>query len=276
VGEEKKITALIAIDFALKFPYAEMTQEGPLKTWVKVKDESVDVVIYSCNKPGRFMNFINDKIESWRWLGGTFRAYFVSYLLMILLFPLRAIVPNYRVMAPLNNALVIKINFIEALFAQRWKKLSILKYFLNETEHNFIFLVTPSCYIKQRLFVEKLKTLSNTSPLYAGSLQFAHDGPFIAGGALILDRAAARTLLEGKLSIPTHTMDDVSFGVLAQKRLLEPISLEMPSFDNIDAVDLRTISSHFYIRLKSGTSKKRLDAKAMNTLHSKFVDSNLL
>jgi hypothetical protein len=228
-------------------------------------------VIYNSRRPGKFLVALNDLLEGWRWLGGTIRAYLVSLLSILFLFPLRNFIPAARSGDNFKSGLVdLTILIPEILFLQRWKKLGMLRYFLEQTPHKFILLITPSCYIHKHYLMKTLRTLPEQENIYAGPLKENHDCKFISGAGLILNRNMAKTILENRNRIPTHTMDDVGIGVLASKLNIEPIPL-----DAISIADFRSLKSifsgkRFYVRLKSGSINNRSDAKLMRELHKVY------
>lgn len=264
-------TVLVAIDSSLKEPYIRLTIDGPLATWVKVNQPAVEVVIYSSKRPGKFLVKLNEIVERWRWSGGTARAYIISFLSIALLFPLRRHIPRAKRSQLFKSSLVeLIIPIPEALFMQRWKKLAILRYFLEETSHQFILLVTPSCYIDKDELIRTISTLPKHRNLYAGPIKENHDCKFISGACLILNRDMAQVLLKNCASIPTHTMDDVGIGILAAQLKIDLTPLDAISIDDPESLDLLRGKAKFYVRLKSGSAGARSDAELMRELHKDY------
>lgn len=260
---------LVAVDVALKEPYISITKEGCLETWIPEENSEIGVLIYHSVRPGRIMRKIDALIEKWRWHGGKLRAYAVSYFLMFLLSPFRSFLPRSKSCRhfPGRHFDEIEIKIPEARLTQRWKKLQVIRYFLESTSFDFLLLVTPSCYINKKLLAAKLAEWGDPELLYCGSIQNSHDGPFVAGGTLVMNRRTARLLLDRKNIIPTHTMDDVAFG-LAARTLGVPLS-EFSFLDIEDAskVESSPLRDHFYVRVAGQKLGERTDVFSLKKVH---------
>ena len=260
---------LVAVDVALKEPFISITKEGCLETWIPEENSELGVLIYHSIEPGRVMRKVDDLVEKWRWQGGKLRAYAVSFFLMFLLWPFRRFLPRSKSCRHFSGGDFeeIEIKIPEARLTQRWKKLQVMRYFLESTEFDFLLLITPSCYINKQMLVTKLEDWGDSDFLYCGSIQNSHDGPFVAGGALVMNRKTARRFLDGKNVIPTHTMDDVAFG-LAARTLGVPLS----EFSFLDIKDPSKVESsplrdHFYIRVAGQKSGARTDVSSLRRVH---------
>jgi hypothetical protein len=270
---EKKI--LVAIDSTLKEPYISITKEGPIATWANSKHDNVGILVYYSKKPKKMMLFLDNWVEILRWKSGRNASYAISYFLMWVLWPYRRYVPTIRPSRTLdlNTVDEVKVSFLEARFLQRWKKLAIIQNFVENSKFDFLLLITPSCYINQTNLNEYIKTLPIDVPVYAGSLQKAHDGPFISGGTLVMNKAAAKILITNRFKVPTHLMDDVAFGVTMNKlgvNLTTFPYLNLTNFENIKSLDLK---KYFYIRVAQGLIKSRSDAANMRKIHSILIQS---
>ena len=270
---EKKV--LVAIDSTLKEPYISITQEGPIVTWANSRHENVGILVYFSKRPKKVMLFLDHWVEILRWKSGRNASYVISYFLMWVLWPFRSYIPTIRPGRSLGLSKIdeIKVNFLEARFLQRWKKLAIIQNFVQDSRFDFLLLVTPSCYISQTNLNKYIKSLPLDVPVYAGSLQKAHDGPFISGGTLIMNKAAANILISNRFKVPTHLMDDVAFGVTMNKlgvNLTTFPYLNLTDFENFESLNLK---KYLYIRVAQGLNKSRNDAANMKKVHSVFVQS---
>jgi len=270
---EKKV--LVAIDSTLKEPYISITKEGPIATWANSKHDNVGIVVYYSKKPKKKMLLLDNWVEILRWKRGRNASYAISYLLMWVLWLYRKYIPTIRPSRSLdlNKVDEVKVNFLEARFLQRWKKLAIIQMFVENSNFDFLLLITPSCYINQTNLNEYIKTLPVDVPVYAGSLQKAHDGPFISGGTLIMNKVAAKILISNRFKIPTHLMDDVAFGVTMNKlgvNLTTFPYLNLAKFEEIKSLDLK---KYFYIRVAQGHINNRSDATNMRKIHSVLIQS---
>lgn len=272
---ESKRKVLIAIDCTLKEPYISITKLGPLATWAKKLEIDIDLVVYYSKAPSQRMIWLNKFIEEFRWRKGRYMSYLVSYSLMWFLWPLRLFIPRLKPSTTLSQstAIELKVLFLEALFFQRWKKLSIIKYFIASHDHDFLLMITPSCYINQRNLLRYIQNLPIEKPLYRGSVQAAHDGPFVAGGTLILNKKAGKLLLQNRHKIPTHLMDDVAFGVTMNRLAIELTSFPFLNLDSVEQIQFKDLIDHFYIRVAKGPLHSREDVRNMMKLHS-ILESN--
>jgi hypothetical protein len=264
---EKKV--LVAIDSTLKEPYISITRNGPIATWANILHKNVQIIIYYCWRPNILMVFLDYWIENLRWKSGRRSSYAVSYFLMWLMFPLRRYIPKSYPSNLLNQNIVheVEVKFLEGRFLQRWKKLSIVEYFLRSSNCDFLLLVTPSCYINPDNLNAFIQTLPTKVPVYAGSLQQAHDGPFVSGGTLIMNKEAARVLIHNRSRIPTHLMDDVAFGVTMHRAGVKLSEFKFLNLKNIHEIKSTDLNDHFYIRVAEGGLKNRNDVANMKIVH---------
>ena len=267
MSENKKV--LIAIDTTLKEPYISMTKNGPFETWAKYGNDSTDVLLYYSKRPNRPMIFLDKWVEEFRWNRGKYNSLLISYLLMWLFWPFRWYLPKFRIGKEFifASAKEIKISILEARFTQRWKKISAINYFLTKTDFDFLLLITPSCYINKKLLMNYILTLPVDFPVYSGSLQQAHDGPFVAGGTLIMNRRAANIMIKNRFKIPTHLMDDVAFGIMMHRAGVKFGTFPFLNLDSVEHIQDKKINDFFYIRVKEGLLENRKDSQNMQFIH---------
>lgn len=268
---EKKV--LVAIDSTLKEPYISITKDGPIATWANSKNKNVGIVVYYSKKPKKIMLFLDKWIELLRWKSGRNVSYAISYFLMWILWPFREYIPTINTGRSLNLHMIeeVEVKFLEARFLQRWKKLAIIQDFVENSNFDFLLLITPSCYIIQTNLNQYINSLPINEPVYAGSLQTAHDGPFISGGTLIMNKAAAKILINNRFKIPTHLMDDVAFGVTMNKLGVALTTFPFLNLNNSEDCISLDLKKYFYIRVKQGEITNRNDVANLRQIHSAIM-----
>lgn len=267
---------LIAIDVSDKKPYRDIFEQGPLKTWIDNRNLGVFPLAYLSQKPSFFIKNLNTLIEYLRWQAGKYPSYLVSYALMWILKPWKRYIPKTTVEERLSRVWklpVLRIRLLEAIFTQRWKKLAVIEYFLSNGSFDFLLFITPSCYIQESILLDHARDWPKDRSFYAGTVLSAADSDFVSGGTLVLNQISARQLIEARHKIPLHTVDDVSMGVAMTKLGIMPESLEgFINISNLQELDNIDTKKFFYIRMKSGTLKKRNDVQLFSKLHKMLLN----
>jgi hypothetical protein len=152
----------------------------------------------------------------------------------------------------------------------RWKKLAILRYFLDSSVADYLIITNSSSIINFRAIVDVLvEDNALGSPLYAGPLHKGFDGTFVSGSFTLIDRAAAALLMNGRSLIPLHVMDDIGFGTAFNKLGIAPTeikSLIINSEKELSMLSDNTLRKASHFRLKSGSLKSRQDVVIANKL----------
>jgi len=274
---ENKRRLAVAIDLSLKEPYLDILDFGSLATCHKAIPKDTDLFIYHSKKPNRFWKYFDSKVEVLRGNSGKWFAYSTSYALMFFLSPIRLWLPRVKHCGRYsdgNAAQRLSISLPESRSFQRWKKLAALKHVLDENDYRWIVLTTPSYYINYRQILGTIELMESKgfsqNVIYAGDTQSSADGNFVSGGWILLNKSAAKLLIENRRLAPVHVYDDISFGVVFQKLGVPITQISESGFLKNSKMEDKELRRYPYIRLSSGLPDgTRNDVALFQEIHAK-------
>jgi hypothetical protein len=227
-----KKSVLFAFSSVDRWPWNKIFDDGTRETWLRQISDSNGVWLIQGRTPGRFFLLLDAFTEHLRWNCGRVVSYFLAYTLMITLLPFRLFVPKLYGGSFLydgNKApyRLFQFRFPESLISLRWKKIAIAREFLDCTSFDFLVLVNPSTYVhlsNLQSFLECIEEQKCQREIYSGLTLRSADSEFVVGSFIILNREAARKLVNGRWRIPVHTLDDVAIGEFFHQEKILPIS----------------------------------------------------
>ena len=267
---------LIGVMHTTREPWLSIAIKGQLEHW---KFQSVNnfEVIYFFSKSSKFASKLNTYIENLRWRKGRKTSYFISYLLMMICTPFKFYEPvaySANEFESKISAFSLKIKIPELESTMRWKKIAFLNYFLDNTEFDYVIMITSSSILNLQVINEIINELDKTSRIvYAGPLNKAHDCDFVSGSFTIMNRLVAKLLIGNLRLMPVHVNDDVAFGTACKKLEIPIINIKnlninsLSQLEDISDAELKKIP-HF--RLKSGNLDNRRDISIMNQLTNRL------
>ncbi len=270
ISGNKKI--LVGVMHATREPWLSIAVQGQLKHWDFQNDKNFEVA-YFFSKTSKLASYLNSLIEKLRWNKGRNASYFISYLLMLVLFPFKNFLPKALEASETESkisAFALKVNIPELTSTMRWKKIAFLNYFLKYTKSDYVIIITSSSILNFNVIEKNIAELDKIKgPVYAGPSQPAHDCDFVSGSFTIINRAGVKLLLDNLILMPVHVMDDVAFGT-AFKKLKVPITdiknLNIDSLLQLQAFSDENLRVTGHFRLKSGGLNSRNDVEIMDQL----------
>jgi len=253
-------------------PWLSIVRDGQSRFWGMQRNSVFDVV-YFYSKTNKFYALLNHVIEKLRWESGRKASYAIAYALMIGLAPWRKSIPRLRISTLKESGLEfpsVAVKAPEMISTIRWKKIAILKYFLESSKAEFLIITNSSSILNfQPLEKFIVSSIDNSKPLYAGPIHTGYDGDFVSGSFTLMNRKSAEILLAHRSSIPLHVMDDIGFGTAFSKLGIVPCnynSLILGSEAALDEISDEEIISAGHIRLKAGTLHNRSDVQIAHKL----------
>ena len=248
-------------------PWLSIVRDGQLESWGRQKYKSFEVV-YFHSIHSKLYSALNRWVEHFRWQRGKRASYAVAYALMVLLYPWRNTIPNARQSISAESGLKansILVRIPEMTSTMRWKKIVMLKNFLESSQADILIITNSSSILNLAPVVDFINQYQVSGhPLYAGPIHTGYDGDFVSGSFTILNRTSAEILLKNRKKIPLHVMDDIGFGTAFNKLGINPIDYQsvgiscVEDLHNLSDYRIKT-SGHF--RLKSGTLQNRSDVE---------------
>jgi hypothetical protein len=261
--DSAEIKILCVISTCSHEPFCSILQKGTLPSWA-LNAKKIKVCTLQCKYNSNVVRSIDALRERIRYKSKNLARF--GQVFDLLLIPFMYFVPRFRLHSETGGVQHFEISIPEILTMYRWKYLAAFKYFLEETDSDFIYTVNASCYVNEDKLFEFLE---NKDIEYGGSL--ADDPkfkmPFISGANRLISR---ETVLE-----------DVGLGRLTRRLGISPE--DMPTLNIASEFDLAQVSAHqlennFHFRLKSFSNSgekrnRRVDVKLFNILRER-LESN--
>ena len=277
-SEETNEKILIAVVHSLQEPWLTITKLGQFQTWIKrVDTEKFRVIHFYATPPNNLTNRLDKLNENLRWRRGGLISRIRNRVGHVLLFPLIYWIPKYGPgsIENINPApTAIRIKLLDMYATTRWKRLAIIKYFLTETNCDFLLMTTSSSYLRPELLLTKLEKFQK-SKIYAGSLiPLSSNSKFCSGAQTVLNRAAATEILRNRTKIPVELLDDLGLGVACAQLGIEANELGTINIDSVDSlkeIPIKFLKENHHFRLKSEKNGTRMDVEIFHELHRKIL-----
>jgi hypothetical protein len=271
-GQAKKI--LCAVSHANQDPWIDIWKHGQTLTWQKWKDtENFTIINFFGRKPSLFTRTFDRIHEKIRWSN----KYFAKSLMLIenaLLWPLIFLEPKLqRDFEFIGEHLTYKVDFIDSFLTYRWKILSLIQYFLEETEYDFLYVTSSSSYIRPKVLLRFSSTLPD-SGIYLGPLPY-EGADFISGSSRLISRDVAQLLWDHRRKFRFALIEDKAMANLLLRLDVHPRFLglvNLTSVEEAEALQVEEFQGIYHFRLKSLVNGARIDVDVMKALHSKFKD----
>ena len=272
----KKSKILIVVGHGLYEPWINILHEGQRKTWLRWPlPESVKVIHLHGTPLSPFgwkLDRLHEKIR-WtnRWV-----AMPLAWLDRFLLLPFRWYIPKISRSELLEiEEEVLHTHFPDSYLNFQWKFLALLKYFLEETDFDFIFATTTSSMIKPFALQRLVSKFNPEENIYAGVKPY-EGANFAGGNNRLLSRRAANMIIENRWRIDPGTIEDKAMGELFSKlgvQFIELPSLNITDYEGLNSPTLtQDLISNFHIRVKSGTFEEREDVLLMHAIEQRLSE----
>ena len=271
-GQTKKI--LCAVSHANQDPWIDIWKDGQIVTWQKWQDsENFTIINFFGRKPSLFTRTFDYLHEKIRW-SNKYIAKSLMIIESLLLRPLILLEPKLkRDFNFTGEHSVYKVNFIDSFLTYRWKILSLIQFFLEETEFDFLYVTSSSSYIRPNVLLEFTASLPGDR-VYLGPLPY--DGAdFVSGSSRLISRDVAQLLWDHRREFQIALIEDKAMAQLLLTLGVYPSFLGLVNITSVrEAEDLRVndFRGVYHFRLKSLVNGTRIDADVMKALHSKFRD----
>ena len=270
------LKVLCALSHGLYEPWLGILKEGQQKTWLDQDfPEGFELIHFHGTPGGKLLQELDRIHEKLRWKN-RWLALALRILDMVFLYPLFSYIPRYENSKLLSDSRrVIHIKFPDTYSTYRWKFLALLKYFIDETNSDFLFVTSTASYVQPNLVLDFASTLPLEN-VYAGAEPYP-GANFISGSNRIISRALAKQVLENRRYWSIGIIEDLALTNLIKAKGNELITFPIRNISSLAELDLLTdsdLTSSYHFRLKSFQGKDRLDATIMKRLHLRILSSN--
>ncbi len=275
-ADSAKVKVACAIGHGLYEPWLSILREGQLSTWLALEmPENFQVIHFHGTPISRIGQWFDRCHERLRWRN-KYVAKLLSVFDNIILLPLLSYVPKYeksKHLKDFNNA--IHIRFPDSYLTYRWKFLSLLKYFIEKTDSDFLLITSSASYIQPNLALRFIGAIPNATT-YVGAEPYEGSG-FISGSNRIISRNIAIQVLETRKKWRPGIIEDVELSRLIVANGNHLQSFPIANIDSLEALSQASnqyIRDNYHFRLKSYVGKNRDDVRIMQALHSRLVHMN--
>lgn len=265
-------SVLCAVNHGLYSPWLDILHRGQEKTWLlSPLPDNVEVVHIHGTPVNKLLFKIDRAHEHIRW--STRHGHrLLKFIDNMTLLPWMSFIPEIN----LSEILITKhkalhVHFPDVYLTHRWKALSLMKYFLTETDHDYLLSTTTSSYVN----VVKLSTIVqslNYRDLYYGALPYK-GARFVSGSNRLLSRETVTKVMNSMSLWKPGIIEDVALGQLLEKVGIRPTFIPIINISSIQELydlDVKTFQSNYHFRFKSGNDKNRNDVSIMRAFHSRF------
>jgi hypothetical protein len=264
---------LCAISHGLYEPWLSILNDGQRLTWLSEKfPDNFEVLHYHATPVGKLLQKMDKLHEKIRWKN----RYVASLLCLFdnfILAPLINFIPrscDSKLLTTVEN--VIHIKFPDTYLTYRWKFLSLLRYFIYETNSDFLFITSTASYVQPDLVLKFVSEIPDRTT-YAGAEPYEGAG-FISGSNRIISREIAMSSLESLKKWKPGVIEDVEFTRLVQANGHKLMTFPIANIDSVENL-LETpdvfINRTYHFRLKSTVGGKRNDVEIMKLLHERVL-----
>lgn len=265
-----------AVGHGLYEPWLHILREGQLKTWLSLQmPENFNVVHFHGTPTSKIGQWLDQFHEKLRW-----KNRYVSKLLSVMdnvaFLPLLYYIPKIEKSSQLEDCgNAIHVRFPDTYLTYRWKFLSLLRYFIEETDSDFLLITSSASYIQPHLALRYISTISNPTT-YVGAEPYEGSG-FISGSNRIISREIAIQVIETRRRWRPGIIEDVELSrlIISNGNKLE--TFPIANIDSLEALSRTTdqyIRENYHFRLKSYVGTNRDDVRIMRALHSRAVRLN--
>jgi hypothetical protein len=264
----------VALFHGLYEPWLGILHQGQAKTWIQLnRPPEIQVVNFHSTKLGAFGWKFDRLHEYLRWKNKWF-AYVLQIFDRLTGFPLMFYLPSYSKSDKLlTNDLAVHIHFPDSYQFMRWKDLAVLKYFITETNADFVFMSTTSSYLLPQKLLEVIQSLPRNR-IYAGVNPY-EGANFAAGNNRLISRDVAELILKHRHRFDPGIIEDRAMGEMLtrMKIVFKPLpSLHLTSENQLNEISNSELLSHFHVRVKSGPFQKRTDVSLMHAIHRRVLE----
>lgn len=214
------------------------------------------------SKKSRSIDFIHEKLR-WSKAGGILIPF--DRVISQLFFPN---IPPYHVEDSDFHVPWLKVEIPDLFFLLNQKYLAAYKYFLRQTEANYLFTTNVNNFCQTNLLSEIIQTLP-TSGVYAGTNLHAGYKNFISGANRILSRDVVELIVNESESIDKGYIEDVALGIFLENKRIHQIelpTLNINSIEELEAISTKKLLNFHQIRVKSLSNRKYCDLQIMKRI----------
>ena len=264
-------SVLCAIQHTDLEPWVTIRREGQASTWLAGPLPEHMACVYFVGSP---LPDWARRLEIWherfRWSP---RGKWLVPLDRWVTYPLRNWISVVDRTEQSSPAETVHLSVPDAFPLLQWKYLGVYRYFLESTEHNYLYTTTTGSYLRPAMLLQQLKSLP-LAGLYAGTPLQAGSRSFISGANRLMSRDIVERIVGAASELDRGRIEDLAQGMLLHEWGVE--SRPLPTINLHSAKELRTISdaelaATHHVRIKAPRDRSRIDVAIMQELHDRVT-----
>jgi hypothetical protein len=267
-------TILVSVVHAIQEPWTTIFRTGSETTWLNSSIPGEFRLVHFHGLPLRKFGSLWDRMhERIRWKNRWCAAP-LAWMDTLIGYPFLLFIPRIRASTKLHSSSPsFEVCIPDTYQFLRWKDLAVLKYFLEQTSCDYIYMTTNNSYLN----FDNLKRLVDGLPrtkFYGGAK--AYDGAeFAAGNSRLISRDVAQLIVKNRKGFSLGLIEDSAMGKLVKS--LNIVFVPLPSLivENLESlvqISNSELKHHFHFRVKSGALNSRNDVQIMTSLHERLVN----
>ena len=255
----------IAVAQANEEPWLSIWKNGQEKTWLNNDQDKVKVINFQSKKApfivGKY-NYFHEK-NRYREKIGYFQGMFDKLVTKFISRKTPDWIFN-------ENTSLLSVNSWSTyqLIGRRYA--ALYEWFLQDTDYDFLFTTTSSCYINKVKLLNFIQGLNPHEPVNSGYLMPENDSrQFISGAGRLYSRKTVELIQSNWDKYEHNNLEDVAHSTFLRKLGVFPKSLpriELQRPEDVFELTNRDLISNFFYRCKS-SDLPRKDVEIMKNLH---------
>ena len=262
---------LCAIQHTELEPWITLQRDGQAQTWLASPLPEQMSVVYFVGRPlTQAVRYVEVRHEQLRW--SRFGKAVIP-LDRTLTFPWRRSVPSTAHVDHRGDVDIVHLNVPDMFPLLQWKYLGAYRYFLNETDCDFLYTTTTGSYVRPDKLAGLLVDVPQTG-LYAGSIIDAGQRRFISGANRLLSRDVVSFLVLQASKWDRGRIEDLAQGILMESVGVDfyPLpTLNLTSIDDLTGLSDAELRATHHVRIKSPRNREVSDLQIMHALHARVT-----
>jgi hypothetical protein len=258
----------IAVAQSNEEPWLSIWKNGQEKTWLNNEDHQVKVINFQ-SKSAPFIvhkyNYFHEKNRYRKKIGylqGLFDKIVTRFI--------SRNTPDW-IFNEKTNLLSVNSWSTYQLIGRRYA--ALYEWFLRDTDYDFLFTTTTSCYINKGNLLSFVQELSPHEPVNSGYLMPENESvQFVSGAGRLYSRKTVELIRSNWKKYEHNNLEDVAHSDFLRKLGVFPKSLpriELQRPEDVFELTKLDLSTNFFYRCKSSDFPRK-DVEIMQNLHLQF------
>lgn len=264
-----KTNLMISITQANTEPWLSIWREGQEKTWMKKYKNTANIVNCKSKTPPKLFAKFDFHHEKLRYHLKVGRYISIFDKILALFIPKKIPAYSYNKVKK-----ILEVKSMSMYILTNRRNLSLFKFFIEETNCDFLFQTNTSSYVNCENLMQLLNNFESETDLYAGYIVEPDSvRKFVSGAGRLMSRKTVELILKNYKKYPHDNLEDVSIGDFLRTHGVTPVELprlDIPSLEILNSISDKDLNTNFIYRCKSDTIPRK-DVEIMLNLHDRLT-----